>query len=125
MRIVILLKFEYYFVVAKAEDETKLPLLLNASVRNGVAIFNRLKDPKSTFNETMVRLTEYFQVNLLFCYLENNPLKLDSSRRSLYLKLLADYDVWPKMAIFQSATVSYKTILLLVFTMADKKKLSH
>ena len=43
-----------------AKGPQKLPLLQNALGRDGLAIFEGLKDPKTTFDEAVLRLNEYF-----------------------------------------------------------------
>ena len=53
-------QFDNYLVNAKVEREARLPLLLNALARNGIALFDGLREPKATFDEGRERLTEYF-----------------------------------------------------------------
>ena len=47
-------------MIATVSDAAKLPLLMNALGRDGIAIFDGLKDPKATFDEAKARLSEYF-----------------------------------------------------------------
>ena len=53
-------QFENFLVVNSAQDQQKLPLLLNALGRDGLAIYDGLKDPKSSYTEAVDRLKEYY-----------------------------------------------------------------
>ena len=52
--------FENYVEIVEAKDATKLPLLLNCLGRDGLSIYDGLKDPKSKYDDAKDRLLEYF-----------------------------------------------------------------
>ena len=52
--------FENYIDIIEAKDATKLPLLLNCLGRDGLSIYDGLKEPKGSYNDAKDRLLEYF-----------------------------------------------------------------
>ena len=51
---------EYYFIVAETDDAKKLPILMTGLGRDGQDIYDGLKEPKTTYAESIERLEEYF-----------------------------------------------------------------
>ena len=53
--------FDNYFLIIKAEDGAKLPILLNSLGQVGLDIYDGLPDPKATYADCVARLNDYFQ----------------------------------------------------------------
>ena len=53
-------QFDNYLVIATVQEAARLPLLMNALGRDGIAIFDGLADPKDTLAAAKARLSEYF-----------------------------------------------------------------
>ena len=49
-----------YFLIAETKDATKLPILLNSLGRDGLDIFDGLAEPKTTYDEAIDRLDNFF-----------------------------------------------------------------
>ena len=50
-----------YFLIVKAGDDAKLPILLNSLGQDGLDIYDGLPNPKATYVDCVARLTGYFQ----------------------------------------------------------------
>ena len=50
-----------YFLIIKAEDGAKLPILLNSLGQDGLDIYDGLPDPKVTYADYVAFLNDYFQ----------------------------------------------------------------
>ena len=55
---------EYYFAVAETDNSKKLPILMTWLGRDGQAIYDSLKEPKTNYAESIARLEEYFGASL-------------------------------------------------------------
>lgn len=53
-------QFDNYLTIVEAKEKQKLPLLLNAIGRDGLNIYDGLKEPKQSYTDAVTRLKEYY-----------------------------------------------------------------